>query len=110
MQENWIGPSGNMMVAVNLSTSAKRGTSYEFLRIVATASGISYFASPGGKTPVELKLKELLDKRVLFENLAHDFPHRIIYSLEADGALKARTEGTIQNKARSMGWRFEAVK
>lgn len=110
VQESWVGPSGNVMVAVNLSTSAKRGTSYEFLRIAASGTGLSYFASPGGKTPVEFKLKEMGDKRVVFENLTHDFPYRIIYALEADGALKARIEGTIQNKARSMEWRFEAVK
>ncbi len=110
VQESWLGPSGNMMAAINLTTSAKRGTSYEFLRIAVTPTGLSYFASPGGKTPVEFKLKEMGEKRVVFENLAHDFPHRIIYSLEADGTLKARIEGTMQNKARAMEWTFQAVK
>ena len=110
VQESWLGPRGKMMVAVNLTTSAKRGTSYEFLRIAATASGLSYFGSPQGKTPVEFKLKELGDKRVVFENLAHDFPHRIIYWLEPDGAMKARIEGTIEGKARGMEWRFETGK
>ncbi len=100
VQESWLGPSANVMAAVNLTTSAKRGTSYEFLRIAATAAGLPYFASACGKTPVEFKLKEMGEKRVVFENLSHDFPHRIIYSLEADGALKARIEGTMQSKPR----------
>ena len=110
VQESWLGPHGNMMAAVNLTTSAKRGTSFEFLRIAVTPSGLSYFGSPGGKTPVEFKLKELGDKRVVFENLAHDFPHRILYWLEPDGALKARIEGVIQGKERRMEWRFERAK
>ena len=110
VQESWLGPQGNTMVAVNLTVSAKRGASYEFLRIAASPAGLSYFGSPGGKTPVEFKLKEMGDKRVVFENLAHDFPHRIMYWMEADGAMKARVEGTIQGKARGMEWRFEAKK
>ena len=110
VQESWLGPRGNMMAAVNLTTSPKRGTSYEFLRITVTPSGLSYFGSPGGKTPVEFKLKELSDKRVVFENLAHDFPHRILYWLEPDGALMARIEGVMQGKERRMEWRFERAK
>ena len=110
VQEAWLGPRGKMMAAVNLTTSVKRGQSFEFLRIVEGASGLSYFASPGGKAPVEFKLKEIGDKRVVFENLAHDFPHRVIYWIDADGAMKARIEGTIQGKVRAMEWRFDVLK
>jgi hypothetical protein len=110
VQESWLGPRGKMMAAVNLTTSAKRGASFEFLRIVDTPTGLAYLASPGGKTPVEFKVKELGDKRVVFENLTHDFPQRVMYWLEPDGAMKARIEGTVQGKARGMEWRFEAAK
>ena len=110
VQESWLGPRGKMMAAVNLTTSVKRGSSFEFLRIVEGPSGLSYWASPVGKAPVEFKLKEIDEKKVVFENLAHDFPHRVIYWIEADGAMKARIEGTVQGKARGMEWRFEAAK
>lgn len=110
VQESWLGPSGKMMAAVNLTTSARRGTSFEFLRIAVTPTGLSYFGSPEGKTPVEFKLKELGDKRVVFENPAHDFPQRVMYWIEPDGAMKARIEGTVQGKARGMEWRFEQSK
>jgi hypothetical protein len=33
------------------------------------------------------------DRRVVFENLAHDFPQRILYWLDETGALHARVEG-----------------
>ena len=110
VQESWLGPRGKMMAAVNLTSSAKRAPSFEFLRIVESASGLAYLASPGGKAAVEFKVKELGDRRVVFENLAHDFPHRVMYWMEADGAMKARIEGTIQGKARGMEWRFEPGK
>ena len=114
VQESWLGPQGstqgNTMVAVNLTQSARRGTSFEFLRIVEGPSGLSYMASPGGKAPTEFKLKEMGDKRVVFENAAHDFPQRILYWREADGSMKARIEGAIQGKERAMEWRFERAK
>jgi hypothetical protein len=110
VEESWVGPRNKVMVGVNLTVSARRGTSYEFLRIVEGTDGLRYFASPGGKTPVEFKLKEISDKKVVFENLAHDFPQRILYWLDADGALKARIEGTMQGKERALEWRFEKVK
>ena len=97
------------MAGVNLSSSAK-GTSFEFLRVVEKNGEISYLASPGGKAPTEFKLKEMLGQRVTFENLTNDFPQRIIYWKEADGALKARIEGNINGKARAMEWQFENAK
>ena len=108
VQESWLGPRGNMMAGVNLTTSPKHLTTFEFFRIVTTPSGISYLASPGGKPPVEFKQKELGDKRVVFENPAHDFPQRVMYWIEPDGAMKARIEGIFQGKTRGMEWRFEA--
>ena len=109
VQESWLGPRGGMMAGVNLSSSAK-GTSFEFLRVVEKNGEISYLASPGGKAPTEFKLKEMLGQRVTFENLTNDFPQRIIYWKEADGALKARIEGNINGKARAMEWQFENAK
>ncbi len=110
VEESWLGPRNKVMVGVNLTVSARRGTSHEFLRIVENADGLSYFASPGGKPRVEFKLKEMGDKKVTFENRTNDFPQRILYWLEADGALKARIEGTMQGKERGIEWRFEKIK
>jgi len=108
VQESWLGPRGRMMVATNLS-SGKRN-SFEFLRIVEKDGALSYLASPGGKAPTEFKLKEMSEKKVVFENPANDFPQRVMYWIEADGAMKARIEGTIQGKERGMEWRFEKAK
>ena len=106
VQESWLGPRARMMVAVNLTTSARRNA-FEFLRIVEKDGALTYLASPGGKAPVEFKLKELREKKVVFENPAHDFPQRVMYRVEADGAMTARIEGVIQGKERGMEWRFE---
>ena len=103
--ESWVGPGNGLMVAANLTTFANGRKSFEFLRIADTAEGFSYFASPGGKPPVEFKLKESGERRVVFENAAHDFPQRILYWRDGD-MLVARIEGTIKDQPRSEEWRF----
>jgi hypothetical protein len=105
VSESWLGPGNGLMVAVNLTTRGAARKSFEFLRIADTADGFSYFASPGGRPPVEFKLREFGEKRVVFENSAHDFPQRILYWRDGD-ALHARVEGTLRGQARSEEWRF----
>lgn len=108
-EEHWIAPKGGLMLGVNRTvTSAGKG-SFEYLRIAKTATGISYFASPGGRPPVEFPLVESSETRAVFENPKHDFPQRIIYALEGD-VLKARIEGTINGQQRGMEWRWEKTK
>lgn len=103
--ESWLGPANGVMVAVNLTTGAGGRKSFEFLRIADAGDGFSYFASPGGRAPVEFRLKELADRRVTFENAAHDFPQRIVYWRDGD-ALVARVEGTLRGSPRHEEWRF----
>jgi hypothetical protein len=105
VSESWLGPGNGLMVAANLTTWPNGRKSFEFLRIAETADGFSYYASPGGKSPVEFRLKETGDRRVVFENPAHDFPQRILYWRDGE-ELVARIEGTIKGKARSEQWRF----
>lgn len=106
VQESWLGPRAKMMVASSL-TSSERRNSFEFLRIVERDGSLVYLASPNGIPPVEFKLKEVAPKRVVFENPTHDFPQRVLYWIEPDGALRARIEGTMQGRERGIDWRFE---
>ena len=107
--ESWLGPGNGLMVAANLTTRAQGKRMFEFLRIADTAEGFSYYASPGGRPPVEFKLKELGERRVVFENAGHDFPQRILYWRDGE-ALMARIEGAIAGKDRAEEWRFERLR
>lgn len=53
--------------------------------------------------------KEAGDKRVVFENLAHDFPQRIVYWKDGD-LLAARIEATVRGQKRSEEWRFSPIR
>ena len=104
VQENWIGPRGNMMVATNLTMTAGRGPSFEFLRIESGADGVAYVAQPGGQPPTRFALIEQAARRVVFANPAHDFPQRILYWLDEAGALHARVEGPKGGKTVGQEW------
>jgi hypothetical protein len=105
VMESWVGPANGMMAAVNLTAYAGGKRSFEFLRIVDAGESMSYHASPGGRAPVEFKLKELGEKRVAFENPAHDYPKRIAYWMEGH-QLVARVEGNVKGELKSEEWRF----
>lgn len=107
--ESWLGPGNGLMVAANLSAWSSGRKSYEFLRIGETPEGLSYYASPGGRPAVEFRLKELGERRVVFENAAHDFPQRILYWRDGE-QLVARIEGTARNAPKSEEWRFDRVR
>ncbi len=110
VQESWLGPRGKLLVGVSLTSSGKDKASFEYMRIVETPSGLVFYASPNGGPAVAFTLKESSERRVVFENLANDFPHRVIYQLVANSELHARIEGSVAGKPRSMDWRFALQK
>ncbi len=112
-EEHWIAPKGDVMLGMNRTVRESGRTSFEFLRIARTPTGISYFASPGGRPATEFKLIETAEKesqkKVIFENREHDFPQRIIYWRDDDGSLRARIEGTIGGQSRSQEWQWQPM-
>ena len=104
MEEYWQAPKGNSMLGLHRDVAKSRTVSFEFLRIEAKADAVTYWASPGGRPATPFRLVELKGKRVVFENLEHDFPQRIIYWLSDDGALHAKIEGTQDGKSSSAEW------
>jgi uncharacterized protein YfiM (DUF2279 family) len=52
MEEVWTAPKAGSMLGLHRDTSAGQTVSFEFLRIEATASGITHWASPKGPVPV----------------------------------------------------------
>jgi uncharacterized protein DUF6265 len=109
VQESWLGPRGNTMVATNLTTTAGRGPTFEFLRIGVKDGRIVYFAMPGGRPATEFPLQAMTESSVVFENPSHDYPTRIIYRKDGD-ALIARVEGKRRGADASEEWRFERMR
>ncbi len=105
MEEYWSSPAGGGLVGMHKDTKGGRIISYEFFRIVpGDSSGVCYLTSPNGAPPTSFCAIELTGSRVVFENLAHDFPQRILYWLDDSDSLHARIEGMIDGKLESEEW------
>lgn len=104
VEEIWMAPKGGAMIGMHRDVKDDKMTGFEFLRIATKGDKIAYFASPNGAPPTVFPMKEMAEKRVVFENPDHDYPQRIIYWLEKDGALKARIEGDKNGKMGPMEW------
>ncbi len=104
MEEHWTSASGGALLGLHRDVKAGRMVGFEFLRIQATPQGTFYYASPNSRPPVAFKLVELAERRVVFENREHDFPQRILYWLDAAGALHARIEGPQGGKTVAEEW------
>ena len=104
MEELWQKPKGNTMLAVHRDVKGGRTVSFEFMRIEATADGITYWGSPRDRPATPFKMIELGGKRVVFENTEHDFPQRIIYWMSDDRSLHAKIEGKLKGEPASEEW------
>ena len=105
-EEHWTAPKGGAMVGMHRTVRDGRMVEFEFFRIEAQNGVLAYLSQPGGRSPATpFTLKTLERERVVFENLAHDFPQRLIYWKDGD-ALRARIEGPMNGKERSMEWRW----
>jgi hypothetical protein len=50
---------------------------------------------------------KLNSNEVVFENLTHDFPQRVIYRRSADGSVAARIEGTRNGQLRGIDFPYQ---
>ena len=100
VEEQWTGPSTNMLVGMSRTVAGGRTTAFEFMRIEARADGIYYVAQPGGRPPVDFKLASESASELVFVNPGHaDSLKKVIYRREADGRLTARIEGESNGAA-----------
>lgn len=91
MEEHWTDAEGGLMLGLHRDISAKR-TSFEFIRIARQGESLVFLAMPGGKPATAFPLKSIEANRIVFENLEHDFPQRILYWRDGE-QLCARVEG-----------------
>ncbi|MGZ8833051.1 MAG: DUF6265 family protein [Thermoanaerobaculia bacterium] len=98
MEEHWTSAAGGLMLGMHRDLKPNGTTAFEFLRVEQRKDGtLVYQAMPMGRPATPFALKTMTSSRVVFENLEHDFPQRIIY-WRAGKRLCARVEGTIGGK------------
>ena len=95
--EQWMAPAGGSMLGMARVVRDGHMVAYEYTRIITTDDGLVFIASPSGQETAEFAMKHLGDNEVVFENLDHDFPQRVIYRLIDSRHLQGRIEGITSN-------------
>ncbi len=107
IDEHWTRHAGGSMFGVSRTVAGGKTVFFEYLRIETRAADIFYVAHPRARTPgTDFKLVKLNAQEAVFENLAHDFPKRIIYRKNTDGSITARIEGDGTEKAKPQDFRY----
>src|SRR5215204_1646060 len=97
--EHWLAPEGGTMMGVSRTTAGETTTDWEFLIIRQGPRGLDYVARPSDQPEGTFTATSASASEVVFENLAHDFPKRIIYKRTGDG-LTASIEGPMNGQNR----------
>jgi hypothetical protein len=100
-RECYTAPKAGMMQGSSQMIKDGKTTSFEFSLVIEGAGKILYRPFLNGKQAVDFTLVKLSSSEAVFENLAHDFPQRIVYR-KADGKLTARIEDATGKKG--MQW------
>ncbi len=110
VRETWSTPLDGAMAGVGQTSRSGKPPSFEFMTITREAAGPTFTAYVQGQpaTPFVLKPGGAADEAV-FENLAHDFPQRVIYRRCGED-LCARIEGVMDGKLEAMDWRYRRTR
>ncbi|MSU22794.1 MAG: hypothetical protein EXS32_03110 [Opitutus sp.] len=99
--EHWLAPAGGTMLQVGRTVAKGKTVEYEFVVLHEEGNGdILYTAKPSGQPEATFKLVRGTATEAAFENLEHDFPQRVLYTLKPDGTLLAAIEGTKNGQMR----------
>jgi hypothetical protein len=110
VDEHWTRVAGNSLIGMSRTVAGGKTVFFEYLRIEARGADIFYVAHPRARTPgTDFKLVRLSGHEAVFENLAHDFPKRVIYRKNGDGTLSARVEGNGTEKEKPQDYHYRPV-
>ena len=109
VRETWSAPVDGALGGVGQTSEAGKPASFEFMTITPEPAGVTFTAYVKGQPATPFVLKSGPAGEATFENLAHDFPQRIIYRKCGDD-LCARIEGMMDGRLEGMAWRYRRVK
>lgn len=91
--EMWMPAAGDMMLGSSRTQVEGVTREYEHLRLSVVDGALVYTASPSRQSPTAFTAAHVSDTALVFENLEHDFPQRILYRPRGADSLVARVEG-----------------
>ena len=108
-REEWLPPTGDMMVGVSQTTLRDKTVDFEYLRLEQRPEGVFYVAAPSGKNEAAFRLAGQAtavggDEVFTFVNAMPgvEYPQRIIYRHASEGWLYATVEGKIKGAGKQV--------
>lgn len=108
-RETWLPPLDGAMAGVGQTNVPGRKPRIEHMTITAEAAGVTFTAFVPGQAPTPFVLRRGPDGEAVFENLAHDFPQRVIYRRCGD-QLCARIEGVVRGAPAAKSWTYRRLR
>jgi len=109
--EHWMSPAGGTMLGMSRTIAGSRTVEHEFILLREdNDGGLSYVAKPSRQPEAAFKLTNATASELVFENTAHDFPQRILYTLKNATNLVAAIEGTKNGKSRRLEFNYIRTK
>jgi hypothetical protein len=106
VEEHWMKPAGGTMFGMSRTVAGDKTVAFEFLELRQQGTGVAYIARPSGQPQAAFQWVSGNRASARFENPTHDFPQVITYTLNPDGSLLARIEGTSKGKRRAVDFRM----
>ncbi len=105
--EHWMSPAGGTMLGMSRTIARSRTVEHEFILLREDDDGaLSYVAKPSRQPEASFKLTKATSSELVFENPAHDFPQKILYTLRNKTNLVAAVEGTKNGKTRRIEFNY----
>jgi hypothetical protein len=109
-EEQWMSPSGGVMLGVSRTVAGGRVRSFEFLRIFSSGDTLVYAALPSGQKYTEFRARSVSPTEIVFENPSHDFPQRVGYRRTSTDSVVAFIEGERNGQTRRIPFAYVRVK
>lgn len=93
--ERWTPFVGETLLGVSRTIREGKTVAFEFMEIRHLPNGkLAFIAHPSGQKTVVFAAVHSSETEVVFENLEHDFPQRVVYARGGQSKLRARIEGS----------------
>lgn len=109
--EQWTSAAAGTMLGMSRTVRGGKVRAFEFMQLREDQPGkLTFTAQPSGQAPTTFSLLRESENEFVFENLAHDFPQRVIYRRAGENALHARIEGMSKGAVKGIDFPMKRVK
>lgn len=108
--EQWMAPAGGSMLGAGRTVKDGKTVGFEFMQIRSTEEGkLEFVAMPSGQNETTFSLVSSTEGSLVFENLGHDFPQRIMYRSISTDQIIGRAEGSVSGSLRGIDFPMNRI-